>query len=628
VANWTGTVAISDSTGTLTSADASTATNSAAAWPTGGTGLANFYIRILTGTGASTTPVLITSNTSTAITITGAWPDGTPDDTSTYEIVCILKNNDHITGNLLFSTGSITELEDSATIYVDGNYYIKFTSATCVIRWAKTESTLATFCKNARATSGTIGSWSYIWPAADFTTPAQIQFIKIQDTIYGLPLTAQDTTGIHHIWIDGLTADSGFNDGAMSASMRLRNFYISGSPVNMTFSCTGNYELCYDTCCFNGIAACTWIVTGSQTQTIENCVFYHSGFVGYIDNVAGQTYRIYDSYFESVMNSQRLIGNASVDADGAYVLRRNTIRNTRSIYNNAACDATCASSFNDLTPTVVRASSYAYTDVAATNFSSLTSNSDYITGQLGALPVNIDTSESTTSTATPKQYKNLTATRTNARSTRNKPLVVDNIAITNITAVSCTVTFDCANGAAAGQGSTTVDADSASGTAELFVASTAGFEVREKVEVGYGTARYELLEILSIDAGNSITFTDNMAYTHEAADADTVKKNLRHSALPYIEIGIETGVYQKGTAIPPQDDFPLFYTGLKSTYDGMSFEFKKVGHTVNLICPLSNTTYYIKCYAYNILNEALLSAETSFTTLAAATPTLAATFVG
>ena len=628
MANWGGTANIANATGTLTSADATTATNTGASWPTGGTGLASLHIRILSGPGASTTPVLIASNTSQIITISGSWPSGTPDNTSTYEIVLRLKNNDHITSSLLCGTNCIVECEDSATIYVDGNYNLKFADASTVVRLAKTEATMITFCANNRTTTGVIGSWGYVWPAANFTTPAQIQFIKIQDSQYGMPLTGQDLTGVHHIWVDGMTQDSGFNDGAMPAKMIYRNALITGSQIHMTFGCTGNYEAIYDTCVFIGIGDVLWKATGCQTQTVRNCVFFDPAWAGYIDNSAGMTYRIYDSYINNAASSQRLVGNASAASAGAYALRRNTIKTSRSIYCSTGCNATCVSAFNDLVPTYVRSSSYAYTDVTSTNFSALTSNSDYISGQLGALQVNVDTSESTTSTASPKQYKNLTATRTNAKSVMNKPLTIDNISISNITSSGATVSFDCANGAVSGQGSTTVNADSSAVQATLGVTSTTGFEVAELVEVGFGTARAEVLRVLSINAGVSLTFETNLAYAHTAVQADTVKKQLRHAALPYIEIGVASGVYQKGTALPEPDTWPLFYTGLRTSYDGMSFAFKKTGHSINLTCPLANTTYYIKCYGYNILGVALTSAETTFTTLAEATPTLAATFMG
>ena len=64
--------------------------------------LANFTVRILTGTGNGQT-VVIQSNTSTVITVIGTWST-IPDNTSTYEIVAILANGDHITGNLSFGS--------------------------------------------------------------------------------------------------------------------------------------------------------------------------------------------------------------------------------------------------------------------------------------------------------------------------------------------------------------------------------------------------------------------------------------------------------------------------------------------------------------------------------------------
>jgi hypothetical protein len=112
-----------------------------------------------------------------------------------------------------------------------------------------------------------------------------------------MPLTAQDTTGIHHIWIDGLTADSGFNDGAMANNMSYKNFFFQGLQQAMTFSCTGNYTATYDTCYFRGSGSCLWTAAGNIKQVVRDCVFTDPSYAGYVDNGAGQTYQIQDSYF-------------------------------------------------------------------------------------------------------------------------------------------------------------------------------------------------------------------------------------------------------------------------------------------------------------------------------------------
>lgn len=67
-----------------------------------------------------------------------------------------------------------------------------------------------------------------------------------------------------------------------------------------------------------------------------------------------------------------------------------------------------------------------------------------------------------------------------------------------------------------------VDADSAAAQAVLNVDYTDRFTAGEAVIVGWDTSREELRTILSIQAGVSITFTENLTYEHTAAQADKV----------------------------------------------------------------------------------------------------------
>jgi hypothetical protein len=71
-------------------------------------------------------------------------------------------------------------------------------------------------------------------------------------------------------------------------------------------------------------------------------------------------------------------------------------------------------------------------------------------------------------------------------------------------------------------GSTTVDADSASGQKVLNVAATTSFNVADAVLINSGGAREEWNEIASIQAGVSLTLQNNLRYQHTAVQADAV----------------------------------------------------------------------------------------------------------
>jgi hypothetical protein len=337
--------------------------------------------------------------------------------------------------------------------------------------------------------------------------------------------------------------------------------------------------------------------------------------------VSGQVCKIEDCYISTGLNSQRYAGPNSVAGLGTYILARNNIRSSRAIYAPGANSAVCLSSFNDIAPTELIGTTYFYTDVTTTNFATLTSDSDYIAGMSGAMPYNVDTTVGTSSTSSPRQYKNLTATRTHAKDTRNKPLSMDNVQIGTPTATSVTITFDCANGVDASWGSTTVDQDSASSGTTLYVASTGGLEVGEVVEIGFGTARFEVARIASISAGDHIVLETALAYSHTAAQADTVKKELRNWALPFIKYGTSTGHLHNSTPIPDRQYFGLIYTGIKTTFScGNVYEFKKLGHSITLQNLLPRTTYYISACGVTPLDEMFCAtSEYTFTTQAVPT---------
>ena len=72
------------------------------------------------------------------------------------------------------------------------------------------------------------------------------------------------------------------------------------------------------------------------------------------------------------------------------------------------------------------------------------------------------------------------------------------------------------------EGSTTVDADSASGQTVLNVASTTNFKAEQEIIIDKGGDKEETAEIDTVGSGTLI-LTENLLYTHTAVDADTVQ---------------------------------------------------------------------------------------------------------
>lgn len=72
--------------------------------------------------------------------------------------------------------------------------------------------------------------------------------------------------------------------------------------------------------------------------------------------------------------------------------------------------------------------------------------------------------------------------------------------------------------------STTVDADSNSGTATLFVASTTGYTIGDTIIINEGGPRQEEAVVNSISAGVSLGLLANLTFTHTAVQADAVRR--------------------------------------------------------------------------------------------------------
>ena len=115
MSNWSGVYTNPNSIGISTGMNGSNTLNDIIAnFPA----LNNQYVQITAGTGIGQEKK-IAGSLPTQITIFGSW-DVIPDETSQYKIVLRLENGDHIVGTIYLYPGLYSELEDNATIYIDG----------------------------------------------------------------------------------------------------------------------------------------------------------------------------------------------------------------------------------------------------------------------------------------------------------------------------------------------------------------------------------------------------------------------------------------------------------------------------------------------------------------------------
>jgi len=576
---------------------------------------------MLTGSNAGLERV-ISSNTSTQITVSYAFPNSIIAG-DTYEIVLLFKDGDHFVANTTLGTNIISEYEDNGTFYVDGLYVINLAStATSVVRGIKTINTMIEFTFNNPSTQGTYGAWSYIdLSAAANSNNINIQFWKISHSVNGILTRSgspqSDGSNIRYIWANFTSTSCYYNLGlTLDKNATYSNLLFTasrGSRVTLsgntsTFIATAEKIWSEDT--LNG-----GVTFGTNSNIIvRDCVFNGTSNMQ-INLASGFTRRIQDCYISTVGGDSIVLGPATASgSSGSFIASRNIITMGRFAYGPSGTGtSTIETRFNDFVPkmyTAFRAIDYE----SATTFSSAKSDNDYISGTNNATPSNVDTTANTTSTATPPQYRNLTSARTNPKNVRNRPLEIDNVVIGTITSSSATITFDCKNGAVVGHGSTTVNADSGAGTSILDVADTNGFEVGEIIEIGFGTARFEEARVAFI-GGSSLTLETNLVYTHTAAQSDTVKKQLRIKALPFIRFGTVSGVYDHQSTLPDKKDWGLIWTEIKDTFNGIQYAWKHYGHSVTLSNLKPSTTYYFKCYAYSPISDLLEAvSEGTFTT--------------
>lgn len=627
MANWTGTYTIASGlTGTSTGGNgASTFNNVGVTWPTSGTGLANFTLKITGGLGAGQERIVL-SNTTTQITTTAPW--GTvPDATSTYEIILRFYNGDHVTGNIVLGV-LIVEVADSTTVYVDGLYTITTLNVLTSIRMAKTWATMATFEANNRTVQGKVSFWSYFYLNVTLTTPPLIQYVRFRDASQLMMITGDnDVSGVHHLVGENCAgALAWYSSGTLTTSHILRNILARKSAlITLYFSGASSlFDQVYEQCWVDSSQSSTviWLGNGPARQVIRESVIIN-GFGGYVSIVdASKSHTVRDCCIKSPTDgygSGVLVGAPTSLHVGEHQITGNVLKGTRFLFAAAAIAAPGSgkSSFNDICPDVPCPSYWAFDIGSAGSYVTATSDNDFIAGQGNAAPENIDTTEATTSTANPSQYRNLSTARTNAKAVRNRPLNVDNIVAGTPGPTSLAVTFDCQNGAVAGQGSSSVNADSIAGQPTLNIANTTGFETGGVLEIGYGTARFETARVLSITPGISITFETNLVFTHTATQADTVKKSLRNWSLPLIRYGIVSGILNMSTDLPKREDWGFIWTGINKTWNGREWNWLQRGHSVTMQGLKPSTTYYYKIFCINPLGEEFTDdVEWSFTTAA------------
>lgn len=631
MASWSGAHAITaGETGTATAATGTTLTNSGATWPTAGTGLTNYLIRILSGTGVGQERV-ISSNTATQVTVP-AW-SVTPDTSSTYEIVLKMLNGDTITSSFTQGNKVIAEIADNAVVDVTAGAVALTFSGTCLMRWNKSENTRPTLRVASRTSAGVYSSWTGVVINLSAGATCAFSWIKVMDVSSPLTVTPNSVTGtgsgIHHLWFENVNASGWATSGALDQNKLWQYIYVSGGNAGyFLFSSTAStfdevFERFYVEKCLS--AGATPGATGPANSLMRDSAVMCQSNRNISITTSTKTFSVIDSYIGNTeaADGAILMAAASSAANATYKCERNTIKSSRTLFGNVASStATVISNFNDWI--MDRHTAYrAIDNNSAANYTALTSDNDYISGTNGAIRDNIDTSASTSSSATPSQYINLTASRTNPKSVRNRLLTIDNVVVGTPTASQVGITYDCTNGAVSGQGYSTVDADSNSGQKVLNIADTTGFSVNGLVEIGYGTARSETGRIASISAGVSITLVDNLTYSHTGAQADVVKMRLRHLAYPYIKYGTASGVYTMSTPLPPQTALGQLFAEAITSWDGHSVGFNRVGHSLTIPNLKAGTTYYYQPFAVTIQGEVLSGSEGTFTTAAASTGTAA-----
>lgn len=636
MANYSGTYTIpAGPTGTVTSATSNSVTLPTVTIQRNGVDVSKvgWSVEIVSGLGAGQVRE-ITAVNGNIHSISPNWTT-TPDGTSGYRICVVLDGDDHFVADTTWSTGTTVRSVGGVTPQVDGNYVVGFSG--CKIALGMTRSLPFSIAANNRTVQGTRGFWKGLYIYSATTQAIEFSFIRVFD--------AGSTSG--SIYIEPSAGTGDFS--------QIGNFWIEngGSSVPFTIASGGSYAITANAsirgvfarnCQSGGVNFNTASSAFTQKFSrfwIENCT---SGAVGWA-GAAGASATFRDSV---VKTSSPLSGGSTINAGkhstcaynfisplsagytfvpvgtssaGEFRVFGNVQRWGSVVWTNLASpsSATLLVSSNDGICYGQDSSNYAIDIPSATAFVTAKSDNDLLAGHRGASVENIDTTTGATSTASPQQYRGLTTNRTNPRTTPNFPLAGSDPAVSLITQNSARITFNAASGANAnGSQGTTVDQDSASGQAVLYVAATTAFIVGMDVEIGVGTARYEVGTIASIDAGNSITLAANLTYSHTASDADGCRIMLRLLSLPVVRWGTADGVYTEMSALPPRDSLGPLFTDWATDVGGKAYEWKRTGHIVDLNGLTPGTTIH---YQVGIVdpdgNMGFEATDRTFTTTAA-----------
>ena len=608
MSNWSGVYTNPNSIGISTGSNGSNTLNDTTAnFPA----LNNQYVLITAGTGIGQEKQ-IAGTLATQITIFGSW-DTIPDATSEYKIVLRLEDGDHIVGTIYLYPGLYSELEDNATIYIDGNYLIHIGNATEVL-WNKSKDTVVTFEANNRDTQGVYGFWNHILFDNLATGIVKLSYLRIRDAKQGLltepSIALGDGLDVHHIISEECSSyPFGFYGNALLQDIEIKNFLAINCKLDAYYNNIENpYSITFEHFWLDG--GINWYGSVSaRTQILKDSVMIGmTSQSSTINNVDKKIYAI-DNYLKGYVKDIFIIYPGAGEKGSIYSCR-NVSKLGRDLLNaSLEADLKMYSRYNDYVANGTQ--TYYAIENFATGAETIISHNDFIVGRKLGIDSNIDLTELTTSNHTPPMYKGLSSARTNAKATPNKLLELDNILESDLTSNSIKIKFDCKNS----NTGTTVDQDSASGQKVLYVADTSEFEERETVEIGFGTARQETGIIDTIQAGVSITLKENLTYTHTLAQADTVTKRLRNIGLGFIRYGLSADNLDMATHIPDKSSWGFLYCGFKPDIEeDDGYEWKYTDLEVNLVGLKDGTQYYYQVCAYTPLGDFMEGVVDNFTT--------------
>lgn len=613
MANWSGVYQNPNSTGASTGLNGSNTLNDTTANFPLSPSLVNQFVKITGGTGVGQEKRII-SNLATVLFIEGTW-DIIPDNTSSYEIVLRLCNEDHIVGTFYLYPGVISELEDNATVYIDGNYQIIIGNAR-EVRWNKSKNTVVTFEANNRNIQGTFNFWTGIVYGNLATNDVKLSYLRIRDANNGLQIFSTTSLGdgsnVHHIICDSCKQYSfGCWGNALIQDVKFENILVINSLSDVLYN---NYENLFTMTLEN-----IWINDNvniysnksALVQILKNSVVLNIANNTYSAIDANKKIYLIDNYLNSVLSNIYLI-YATTGKKGSIYVYNNVLKMGRELLNSSIeADLKIYSKYNDYLSKKIN-ESYPAIESFVDGAYTLISNHDFITGRNNGINTNVDLSELVTSNHTPPMYSKLSSARTNAQSVFNKSLEVDNIRESDLTFDSIKIKFDCKNSDIG----TTVNQDSINGQKILYVANTSEFNIEETIEIGFGTERQEEGIIDSIQDGVSITLKENLNFTHTLAQADSVTQRLRNMGLGFIRYGLNADNLDKSTYIPHESSWGFLYCGFKpDVEEDDGYEWKHTDLEINLLNLKEKTKYYYQCCYYTPFGDIAESTIENFTTL-------------